>query len=126
MSRKKSFVLSKNDKRAARLFAKLGMPKNIAKTVMYLSHVDECYSADIEKGTDLRQPEVSLVMREIIQRGWAKMHNQKRKEGKGRPRHIYEPTEHLSEILKEFERMKMRELEITKEEISELKNLVEN
>jgi predicted transcriptional regulator len=126
MTWKKSFVLSKNDKRAARLFNKLGMSKNLAKTLMYLSHVDECYSVDIEQGTELRQPEVSLTMREITKRGWAKKHDQKMKEGKGRPRYIYKPKENLSEILKELEKKKLMEIETVKEDISELKHLVEN
>ncbi len=71
MNRKKSFVLTKNDREAARLFTELGMSKNLAKTLMYLSHVDECYSADIEQGANLRQPEVSLVMQELRRRKWA-------------------------------------------------------
>jgi predicted transcriptional regulator len=53
-----SFVLDKEDGKAVQLFAGLGMPKNLAKTLMYISQVDECRSADVEKSANLRQPEV--------------------------------------------------------------------
>ena len=125
MNRKKSFVLSKNDKRAAQLFAKLGMPKNLAKTVMYLSHVDECYNADIEQATNLKQPEVSIATRELWRRKWTKKRILK-KNGKGRPLNVYSPTSQLSEILKDFEQEKLKEVEEIKSDISELKNLIEN
>jgi predicted transcriptional regulator len=125
MNRKKSFVLTKNDRKAARLFAELGMSKNLAKTLMYLSHVDECYSADIEQGANLRQPEVSLVMQELRRRKWVKKQVLKKK-GKGRPRNVYKTTTHLSEILNDFEQEKLEEVEGIKGDISELKNLIES
>ena len=125
MNRKKSFVLTKNDKKAAQLFTELGMPRNLAKTLMYLSHVDECYSVDIEHGANLRQPEVSVVMRELRRRKWVKKHALKKK-GKGRPLNAYKPTTRLSEILKDFEQEKLKEIEGIKGDISELKNLIES
>ncbi len=126
MNQKKSFALSKNDKRAAQLFAKLGMPKNLAKTVIYLSHVDECYNADIEQATDLKQPEVSIATRELQRREWTKKKRVPKKNGKGRPLNVYSPTSQLSEILKDFEQEKLKEVEEIKSDISELKNLIEN
>ena len=125
MNRKKSFVLTKNDRKAARLFAELGMSKNLAKTLMYLSHVDKCYSADIEQGANLRQPEVSLVMQELRRKKWIKKRPLKKK-GKGRPRNVYKTTTHLSEILNDFEQEKLEEVEGIKDDISELKNLIES
>jgi len=125
MNRKKSFVLTKNDRKAARLFTELGMPKNLAKTLMYLSHVDKCYSTDIEQGANLRQPEVSLVMQELRRKKWIKKRPLKKK-GKGRPRNVYKTTTHLSEILNDFEQEKLEEVEGIKDDISELKNLIES
>ena len=124
MSRKKLFVLSKKDEKAVQLFAELGMPKNLAKTLMYLSHVDECYSADIEHGADLRQPEVCIAIKELRHRGWIKK-RELNKEGKGRPVHIYMPTKNLSEILNVFEQEKLKGVETVENDISELKDLIE-
>lgn len=72
MKRKNSFVLDEKDDKAVHLFSELGMPKNLAKTLMFISQVDECKSADVEQGADLRQPEVSVAMQEMRRRGWAK------------------------------------------------------
>ena len=101
------------------------MPKNLAKTLMYLSHIDECYSSDIERGVDLRQPEVSVIMRELRRRGWVKKRELKKK-GKGRPVHVYKPTTHLSDIFKNFKQEKLKEVETVENDILELKNLIES
>ena len=97
MKQKSSFVLDKEDGKAIQLFAELGMPKTLAKTLMYISQVDECRSAEIEQGADLRQPEVSLAMQELRQRGWVAKQDLKGK-GKGAGRFIY--TRQQSHCLK--------------------------
>ena len=124
MKRKKSLVLDENDDKAVQLFVGLGMPKNYAKTLMYISQVDECRSADVEQAADLRQPEVCLAMQELHRRGWVKKRDLKGK-GKGRPVHIYKPATNLHEILKAFEHEKLKEVESVKKDITELKNLIE-
>jgi len=125
MKRKDSLVLDEKDDRAVQLFTDLGMPKNLAKTLMYVSQFDECKCANVEQGADLRQPEVSIAMQELRRRGWVKKRDLKKK-GKGRPVHIYKPTTHLSEILNAFEQEKLKEVESVKKDISELKNLIES
>lgn len=124
MNKIKPITLNKTDKKAVKLLTELGMPKNIAKTLMYLSHVDECYSADIEHGGNLKQPEVSMAMRKLRQRKWIKEEIEKKKK-KGRPRYIYKPTTTISEIVTNFEQEKLKEIENIKKDISELKNLLE-
>ena len=123
MKRKNSLVLDKKDDKAVQLFTELGMPKNVAKTLMYISQFDECKCADVEQGTDMRQPEASIAIQELRKRGWIKKRDLKKK-GKGRPVHIYKPTTHLSEILKVFEQEKLKEVEGVKKDISELKNII--
>ncbi|EMR73371.1 putative transcriptional regulator [Thermoplasmatales archaeon SCGC AB-539-N05] len=118
-------MLDKDDDKAIQLFAELGMPKNLAKTLMYISQVNECRSADVEQGADLRQPEVSIAMLELRKRGWVKKRDLEKK-GKGRPVHIYKPTTDLSEILKAFEQEKLKEVETVKKDLSELKNIIES
>lgn len=125
MKQKSSLVLDEKDNKAVQLFAELGMPKNLAKTLMYISQFDECRSADVEQAADLRQPEVSIAMQELRRRGWVKKRDLKGK-GKGRPVHIYKPTIHLSKILKTFEQEKLKEVENVKKDISELKNLIKS
>jgi predicted transcriptional regulator len=123
MKQKNVYMFDKDDDKAVQLFVKLGMPKNLAKTLLYISQFDECKCADIEQATDMRQPEVSIAMQELYKKGWVQKRDLKKK-GKGRPVHIYKPTVHLSEILKSFEKEKFKEVERVKSDISLLRNII--
>lgn len=123
MKRRNAYVLDEKDNEAVKLFSELGMPKNLAKTLMYVSEAKECSSRDIEQSTDLRQPEVSVAMQELRKRGWVKKRNLKKK-GKGRPVHLYKPSTNLSEILKAFEQEKLREVRSVEKDLSKLKNII--
>jgi len=118
-------MLDEDDDKAIQLFVKLGMPKNLAKTLLYISQFDECKCIDVQQGADLRQPEVSIAMQELRRRNWVKKRDLKKK-AKGRPVHIYKPTTNLSEILKAFELERLKEVEAVKNDISELKTIIEN
>jgi len=123
MKTKNSLVLDEKDDKAVQLFAELGMSKNLAKTLMYISQVDECRSAEIEQGAGLRQPEVSVAVQELRQRGWVAKQDLKNK-GKGRPVHVYKSMVQLSEIMENIEQEKLREFETVENNISKLKNVI--
>ena len=123
MKRKRSFVLDEKDERAVELFTDLGMPRNLAKTLMFISQVDECKSAEVEQGADLRQPEVSVAMQELRRRGWAEKRDLKKK-GKGRPVHIYTLTKKLPQILNTFEQEKMKQVETIKKDLTDLQGMI--
>jgi predicted transcriptional regulator len=125
MKQKNVYMLDNDDWKAIQLFVKMGMPKNLAKILLYISQFDECKCADVEQGTDMRQPEVSIAMQELRRRGWVKKQDLKKK-GKGRPVHIYKTTTDLSEILNVFEQEKLKEVESFKNDISTLKNIIQN
>ena len=125
MRQKEIYMLDEDDDRAIQLFVKLGMPKNLAKTLLFVSQFDECQCADVEQGADLRQPEVSIAMQELRKRNWVKKRNLKKK-GKGRPVHLYKPVAGLPEILKTFEQKKMDEFEGIKKDITELKTIIDS
>lgn len=124
MKKTEMYAFDQNDKKIIQLFTELGMPKNLAKTIMYISQVDECKSADIEQGANLRQPEVSIAMQELHRQGWIKKRDIKKK-GKGRPVHIYSLTTTLGEILKSFEQEKQQRIEAIKKDLSELKDTID-
>ncbi len=125
MKRKNMLVLDEKDEKAVDIFRELGMPKNLAKTLLYINQVDEFRSADVEQAADMRQPEVCIAIKELRRRGWVTKRDLK-KEGKGRPIHIYTSTQKLSEILNDFEQKKLEEVETIKNDITELKNLINN
>ena len=81
-----STKLDKTDEEVIKLLIDMGISKKTAKTLTYLSHVEESISRTIEEKTRLRQPEVSTALKELRGRGWIEKHPI-RKEGKGRPIH---------------------------------------
>jgi predicted transcriptional regulator len=125
MKQKNVFILDKEDDEVIQLFVKLGMPKNLVKTLICVSQFEECKGSDVEQGANLRQPEVSVAMQELRRRGWVKKREEK-KEGKGRPVHIYTSTADLTEIMTTFEQEKLKEVESVKKGISELKSIIQN
>ena len=114
-----------NHKKIIKIFSDLGMPRNLAKTLMYISNTEECRSAEIEHEANLRQPEVSVAMQELQKRGWITKRDLKKK-GKGRPVHIYKLRYPIDKIIKNFEQEKMKEIEHIKNDLSELKDLIES
>lgn len=124
MKQKNIHSLDEADDKTVQLFSKLGISKNLAKTLIYLSQVDECKSSDIEIGAKLRQPNVSIAMRELREQGWITKREVK-KGGKGRPTHMYKSTTNLTNILDILEKEKLKEFENIEINISELKNIIE-
>ena len=124
MNKSKPSKFNREDEKIVRLFAELGMPKNLAKTLLYVSHCDECKSTDIEHATRLRQPEVSIAMQQLQRRGWISKRDKKKK-GKGRPVHIYKLTHDIDDIVGNFEKEKTKEINSIKKDLSDLKKLIE-
>ena len=124
MKRDNLYRFDKRDEKIIQVFADLGMPKNFAKTLIYISSTDECRSAEIEHGARLRQPEVSVAMQHLQNRGWIERRDI-RKKGKGRPVHLYKLTTSLEGVLKNFEEEKTQQIGAIKKDLSELKSLVE-
>jgi predicted transcriptional regulator len=125
MVKNKPYKFNSQDEKVIKIFSELGMPRNLAKTLLYISHCDECRSAEIEHQANLRQPEVSVAMQELQQRGWIKKRDL-RKKGKGRPVHIYSLTAPIDKIVSTFEQEKMEEIQIIQRDLDQLKNLIDS
>ena len=125
MKMKKQLKLTPQDRKIVDIFSELGMPRNFAKTLMYVSQVEECRSSDIERGADLRQPEVSVAMQELTKLGWISKRNQK-KEGKGRPIYIYRLESSIDDILLHLEQEKKDQIQAIQHDLAELKTLINN
>ena len=115
----------KTDSEIIELLMDIGVPKKTAKTLTYLSHVDESISRSIEENTNLRQPEVSTALKELRGRGWIEKQDI-RKEGKGRPIHLYKLAKSLDQIFNSFEKEKLIEVKSTQKNLHELKKIVKN
>ena len=86
----------------ASILMKIGLKRNVAKVLTYLAGVAEATSREIEMGSDLRQPEVSIAMREIRKLDWISERDEKNP-GKGRPYRIYKLNRSLPEIINYLE-----------------------
>jgi predicted transcriptional regulator len=92
----------------ANLLIKIGIRRNVAKVLVYLAHTPEATSREIERGTDLRQPEVSIAMAHMMEQGWVESRENKA-ENKGRPVKIYHLSQPIGEIMDTIEREKREE-----------------
>jgi len=123
MKQSKSYSLNSRDEKIVKIFTGLGMPRNLAKTLMYISQTEECRSAEIEHGANLRQPEVNVAMHKLQLKGWIKKRNLKKK-GKGRPVHLYKLTSTINEIVSNYEKEKMKEIKHVQDDLEQLKALI--
>jgi predicted transcriptional regulator len=92
----------------ANLLIKIGTKRNVAKVLVYLAHTPEATSRDIERGTDLRQPEVSIAMASMMDQKWVESRENKA-DNKGRPVKIYKLAVPISEIMDIIEKEKRNE-----------------
>ena len=109
----------------ASILIQIGLKRNVAKVLTYLAAVTEATSREIEIGSDLRQPEVSIAMREIRRLDWI-MERDEKNPGKGRPYRIYRLNKSLSEIVETLEAEKSKESERIMKQIEKLKSLKSN
>lgn len=80
---------------------------------------DELTQLDVENMAGLRQPEVSMAVRELRRRGWiATSHVPK--EGKGRPMHLYRLAMPMRDIVREIVRERNREIDRQQEMAAQL------
>ena len=117
------YRFNSQDEKIIKVFTDLGMPRNLAKTLIYISQVNECRSAEIEHGANLRQPEVSVAMHELQRKGWIRKRDLKKK-GKGRPVHLYKLTSSIGEIVSNFEKEKLKEIKHVQDDLEQLKALI--
>jgi predicted transcriptional regulator len=109
----------------ASILMKVGLKRNVARVLTYLAGVTEATSREIEIGSDLRQPEVSIAMREIRKLEWIVERDEKNP-GKGRPYRIYKLNKSLPEIVDYLESEKSKESERVMRQIEKLKSLRSN
>jgi len=108
------------DETTVDLLARTGIPKNVAKSLVFLSTREETTSVEIEKSTGLRQPEVSIAMQELRHRRWVEKRDIK-KEGKGRPVHAYRLSVPFPEIVEAIARDERRKIEDIQGNVRRLK-----
>ena len=92
----------------ANLLIEIGTKRNVAKVLVFLANTPEATSRAIERGTDLRKPEVSIAMRYLMEQSWISSRESKA-ESKGRPVKIYELAKPINDIMDNIEKEKKLE-----------------
>jgi predicted transcriptional regulator len=85
------------------LLIAIGTRRNVAHVLVFLANTPEATSRDIERGTDLRQPEVSLAMNYLIEKKWIRS-SENRSAHKGRPVKVYALSRSVSAIMDMIEK----------------------
>ena len=100
----------------------LGLPRTEATAIVCLKDCMELRSLHIELVSGLRQPEVSVAMRPLRDRGWVDERSEKKNKGKGRPVKYYQLTVPFPQIVVTLEDEFMKS---NTEKMSALKRLRE-
>jgi len=108
MKSKNVLYFTQREEEFADLLTKIGIKQNVSKVLVYLANTPEATSRDIERGSDLRQPEVSIAMTDLMRQKWVES-REDAGEKKGRAVKIYKLTLPISEIMDNIERDKKAE-----------------
>ena len=115
-------TLDNDDLEFVHLLHGLGVNRNVAKVITYLAAAGESTSREIERGCNMRQPEISIAMRELRHKNWVDEREVKT-EGKGRPSKAYVLTTPIGEIIGTIEEERRKESEKSLESIQKLRDL---
>jgi predicted transcriptional regulator len=115
-------VLDEKDQELVEALEAVGIGRNVATIIVYLKDLDEATSRDIEKGSWLRQPEVSIAMRTLREKGWIGERDVKGT-GKGRPMKFYKLTASIDDIVEHYEDEKRKESSQAMQSIQRLKEI---
>lgn len=103
------------------LLAQIGIQNRTARVLVFLANVPETTSLAIERGTDLRQPEVSMAMKYLKDRCWVSI-TESQSENKGRPKKVYRLAKPMTGILDIIESEKRAETRIRFDRIRKLRD----
>jgi len=88
------------------LLAETGIGLNQAKMLVFLNRNGEVTSRDIERGADMRQPEVNAAQRKFLERGWVSISAKKSEGRTGRIPQVYRLIKSFRLILDDIENEK--------------------
>lgn len=94
---------SEKEEEFANLLIDIGMKRNVAKVLVFLVFAKEATSRAIERGIDLRQPEVSLAIKYMAGHGWVTS-DEIPSAKKGRPNKKYSLAMPVKEIMAAIEK----------------------
>jgi predicted transcriptional regulator len=100
----------------------LGISRPVARILAYLHQVNEATSIELEIGANLRQPDVSIAMKQLKELDWISEREEK-KHGKGRPNKIYSLKVGFNDIIAQLEKKQKKTIDEAQDKIKRLKEL---
>ncbi len=82
-------------------------------------------STDLERGTNLRQPEVSIAIKQLKKQNWITVREEK-KIGKGRPTKVYSLKVGFNKIITQLEEHQNKSIDGARKNIERLRELENN
>ena len=102
------FFFTEKEEEFVNLLIEIGTNKNVAKMLVFLANTPKATSRDLERGMDMRQPEVSIAIKYLTDQGWIKSRDVP-SEKKGRPMRDYSLAVPVKEIIAVIEKSKKNE-----------------
>jgi predicted transcriptional regulator len=115
--------LDDGDEELSEILISSGLSRPVARTLAYLQKVETATSIDLERGTGLRQPEVSIAMRQLDPFDWID-ESEEKKPGKGRPNKVYSLKVRFKDIIAHLEKEQKKTIDDGMASIKRLKELV--
>jgi len=112
----------KKDEEIADVLISFGISRPVAMTLAYMQNTKSAPSLELEQSARLRQPEVSIATKELMERDWISEREEK-KPGKGRPYKIYTLKVGFKDIIAHFESEREKAAVEAQEKIERLKEL---
>src|SRR5574341_1478812 len=114
--------LDEKDEEIADALISLGLGRNAAMTLAYMQSTNSATSTELEWSARLRQPEVSIAMRQLKEWDWVNEREEK-KPGKGRPYKIYSLKVGFNDIVAQLEKQQKEPVNAAEKKIERLKEL---
>jgi len=111
------------DEEIADLFWDIGLKRNSARVLVLMIRDIDITSREIERIVDLRQPEVSIALNDLLKKRWIIISGQIT-ENKGRPVKIYHLSTSLDNILEELKESIEGEYDKKVEEIELVRDML--
>ena len=109
MRTKKVIYFSQADGDFISLLADTGIGLNQARMLVFLDRNGEATSRDIERGADMRQPDVNIIGKKFLERGWVSISEKESEGHSGRIPRVYRLIKSLRFIIDDIEKEKKAE-----------------
>ena len=101
-------LFTEKEEEFVNLLIEIGTKKTVAQMLVFLANTPTAPSRDLERGTDQRQPEVSIAIKYLSGQGWIKT-GEAPPRHKGRPQKMYSLAVPIKQIIAAIEKAKKDE-----------------